>query len=211
MSTPSVRNHRVRLSRDERRARTRDDLVATARQVFEQRGFHRASLEEIAEAAGYSKGAVYSNFRGKDELFLAVYAEVVDQRVADYTALTLDAPTWEAGVRAVAEHQVRAARGAPAWSALLTEFWIHASHDVAVRDALGALNDRQQEAIADMLDALVARHGLVFTVPTRDVVRASGALGRGMGLERLLAPDLPLEDVFIPAFVALNLGLTRPA
>ena len=66
--------------RDERKARTRADLLETARRVFELRGFHAASLEEIADAAGYSKGAIYSNFSGKDELFLAVISDHVKRR-----------------------------------------------------------------------------------------------------------------------------------
>ena len=54
----------VRLSREERKARTRVDLLAAARTVFLRRGFHGATLDEIAEEAGYTKGAVYSNFPG---------------------------------------------------------------------------------------------------------------------------------------------------
>jgi AcrR family transcriptional regulator len=65
----------VRLTRAERREQIRADLVASARQVFLRRGFHQASLEEIALEAGWSKGAVFSNFAGKDELFLAVLEE----------------------------------------------------------------------------------------------------------------------------------------
>ena len=64
---------RQRLSRQDRKERTRADLVAAAREVFMRRGFHGASLEEISDHAGYTKGAVYSNFAGKDELFLAVF------------------------------------------------------------------------------------------------------------------------------------------
>src|SRR5204862_4334863 len=64
--------HLPRLTQAERKQRTRAELVSTARNAFLERGFHGASLDEIAEEAGYSKGAVYSNFAGKDDLFLAV-------------------------------------------------------------------------------------------------------------------------------------------
>ncbi|GAA1984105.1 TetR/AcrR family transcriptional regulator [Isoptericola halotolerans] len=60
------------MTRAERQQRTRDELVAAARAVFARDGYHGARLDEIAREAGYSKGAVYSNFAGKAELFLAV-------------------------------------------------------------------------------------------------------------------------------------------
>ena len=70
----------VRRTRSDTKAQTRADLIAAARQVFLARGFHPATLDEIAEQAGYTKGAVYSNFAGKDDLFLAVLAEYYARR-----------------------------------------------------------------------------------------------------------------------------------
>src|SRR2546421_6317082 len=67
-----------RLSRTEQRDQTRARLLDAAEKVFVDRGFHAASVEEVAEEAGYSKGAVYSNFENKDELFLAVLERRVD-------------------------------------------------------------------------------------------------------------------------------------
>ena len=80
-----------RLTRAERTERVRADLLVAARRTFLRRGFHQASLEEIALAAGWSKGAVFSNFAGKDELFLAVLEQsYVDIRAAEH-ALQLQA------------------------------------------------------------------------------------------------------------------------
>ena len=62
----------TRVTRSERKARTRASCSLAARTVFLRRGFHGASLDEIAEEAGYTKGAVYSNFAGKDDLYLAL-------------------------------------------------------------------------------------------------------------------------------------------
>lgn len=59
-------------SRRDRQQQTRHALVSAAREAFAEEGFHRANLEQIAHRAGYSKGAVYSNFEGKAALFLAV-------------------------------------------------------------------------------------------------------------------------------------------
>ncbi|MET0831731.1 MAG: helix-turn-helix domain-containing protein, partial [Acidimicrobiia bacterium] len=64
----------TRATRVERKAQTRSDLLTAARRVFLRSGFHGASVEEIAEEAGYTKGAVYSNFEDKAALYLAVLA-----------------------------------------------------------------------------------------------------------------------------------------
>src|SRR5258706_4968023 len=69
-----------RLSRAEQRDLTRTRLLDAAEKVFVDRGFHAASVDEVAEEAGYSKGAVYSNFENKDELFLAVLERRVTSR-----------------------------------------------------------------------------------------------------------------------------------
>src|SRR5436190_17636833 len=62
----------ARLTRAESQARTREQLIATAKELFLRDGYSTTSLERVADEAGYSKGAVYSNFRNKDELCLAV-------------------------------------------------------------------------------------------------------------------------------------------
>ena len=72
-----------RMTRAESQAQTRSQLVKTARQLFFEDGYHPTSLEKVADAAGFSKGAVYSNFRNKDELCIAVLDEVRAQRLAE--------------------------------------------------------------------------------------------------------------------------------
>jgi AcrR family transcriptional regulator len=210
MAVPKVRK-RPRLSRPERKERTRADLVAAARRVFERRGFHRSSLEQIAEEAGYTKGAVYSNFAGKDELFLAVLDEHIAERVPVYEQIVLGTDTFEGALRAIARHLVRRGEEDPAWTPLLVEFWTHASHHKPLRRAVAERNDRQMQAIAALLDDLAARHGLAYRLPTSEFVRGSSALARGMGLERLVKPDLPLGELFEEMFVAYCTGLARPA
>jgi AcrR family transcriptional regulator len=64
-----------RMTRAESQAQTRAQLVKTARQLFFEDGYHPTSLEKVADAAGFSKGAVYSNFDDKEALFLALVDE----------------------------------------------------------------------------------------------------------------------------------------
>ncbi len=210
----SIRTPRdaARLTRPERRERTRGDLLAAARAVFERHGFHRASLDGIADEAGYTKGAVYSHFPGgKDELFLAVLDRHIDERVPRYAEIVLSQDSFEASLRAIARHLVVLGRGDPAWTPLLVEFWTHASHDPALQAAVRERNDRQARAVAAIVEELAARHGIRWALPAVEVVRGSAALGRGMGLERLVSPEAPLGETFEELFVALMTGLARGA
>ena len=91
-----------RLLRSERKEQTKGDLVEAARAVFLRRGFNGASLDEIAEEAGYTKGAVYSNFDGKDWLFLAVLEDQFRRRAAQHVDFVFDHADIEDSYRAVA-------------------------------------------------------------------------------------------------------------
>jgi len=76
-----------RLGRQERREQTRVDLLAAARRAFLRDGFHAASLDAIAEDAGYTKGAFYSNFASKDDALVAVFEEHFRDRADAYERL----------------------------------------------------------------------------------------------------------------------------
>src|SRR4030095_5710705 len=69
----------VRLSRVERREQTRQELLSAAEACFVSRGFHASSVDEVPERAGSTKGAVYSNFASKEDLFFAIYERRVEQ------------------------------------------------------------------------------------------------------------------------------------
>ena len=69
------------LTPERRRQQTREHLLAAAAEVFAERGFHGASLDEVAAVAGFTKGAVYSNFKNKEDLFLALLKESYDREM----------------------------------------------------------------------------------------------------------------------------------
>src|SRR6059058_222662 len=96
-----------RLNRQDRRERTRADLVAAAREVFLRSGFHGASLEEISERAGYS------NFASKDELFLAVYDAHAAGRQRAYAQAVVGTSTLEEGLRAMSWEMTGGAQADP--------------------------------------------------------------------------------------------------
>jgi len=197
-----------RLLRAERKERTKAELVEAARAVFLRRGFHAASLDEIAEEAGYTKGAVYSNFAGKDDLFLAVLDEYYSRRAETYRDFIFDQDDIEDSYRAVARYWRDANEREPEMARLIAEFLVHASRHEPLRSAARRVREQGMEAIAALVDALAARHGVEFALPTREVVRGSGALNRGLAIEQLIDPDLPGE-VFEEMHVAYMKGLTR--
>src|SRR3954447_15257927 len=98
---------RRRLTRAESQARTRVDLLEAAARVFERRGYERSSIAEIADEAGYSHGAVYSNFDGKEDLFLGLYEQWVARRVAEIDAMWSGQGTLAERARAAADEWMR--------------------------------------------------------------------------------------------------------
>ncbi len=73
----------MRLTREQSRAQTRERLLEAARGVFARNGFHGSSVEEIASAAGFSTGALYSNFEGKEDLFLVLMEREIEKHAQE--------------------------------------------------------------------------------------------------------------------------------
>jgi AcrR family transcriptional regulator len=198
----------IRLTRAERREQIRSDLVASARRVFLRRGFHQASLEEIAQDAGWSKGAVFSNFAGKDELFLAVLAEQYQRRQREQLTQMRTGGSLAGGLRAAAREMAEN-QADPHWTPLLVEFWTHASRQEELRARVAAAHEQLLDGYAAMLTERAARDGVEFVVPAKDVARSATALVRGLALERLLNQSITqtkLEELFSTHV----LSFTRP-
>jgi AcrR family transcriptional regulator len=198
-----------RLTRVERKERTRTDIVAAARESFLRHGFHGASLDLIADEAGYTKGAVYSSFAGKDDLFLAVLDANFEQRRQAYTELLLDQERIEDAYRVVARFLFESDRDEPQWAPLLLEFWAHASRRDELRAAVAERRERFLDAIAQLIADLAERYGVAFRIPTKEVARGSGALMRGMGVEWTLRPGAVDPEVFEEMHAAYMRGLTE--
>jgi AcrR family transcriptional regulator len=199
-----------RLTRAERKQQTRADLLAAAQRVFLRDGFHGASLTQIAEEAGYTFGAVYSNFQNKDDLFLAVLDAESGRRLPVLVDLLLDAPSLEAGLRAIASEYAEYAQHHPGWTAVYVEFWIHAARRPELRRQVAERHERLLEAATEMVEEFARRWGAEFTLPSREVVRGTYALSRGMGLERLVDPDATPLARFEEIFMAYATGAIRP-
>jgi AcrR family transcriptional regulator len=200
---------RVRMTRQERSEQTRAELVEAARRVFLERGFHGASLEDISLAAGYTTGAVYSRFGGKDNLFLAVLDDHIARRLERYLDAVAAAPDFEAACRDLGRAAVEAGRREPGWTPLLMEFWMHAARRDDLRAAVLERNERQLDVLAERLDPIAAREGITPLRPVREILRAVTALARGLGLERQLDPDPALEEIYTEYAWAMTRAFTE--
>jgi AcrR family transcriptional regulator len=185
-----------RLTREEKKARTRAQLIAAAAAVFARRGFDSASLDEVAEEAGLTKGAVYSNFDSKEELFEAVIDERFDkplqqeveaiekiegtqqQRAMAGARMFIDAVQQERELFLLAlERRIYVARHPERASSLVTHY----------REQLG----RVAEMIADQS----RKWDLPLPLPAGQMAIAVEALSQGIELQRLADPDGVPDDL----------------
>jgi len=177
----------ARMTREERRVRTREDLVDAADRLFTANGFHTTTVDAIAADAGYTKGAVYSNFASKEDLFFAVYERRVDAAVRTSERLLADLGTSDAIDRAAADGASRKGRD-DGWLAVFFEFWSHVLRHPELRDRFARVHARNQAPFA----AALKRDGLAPTgtdVAPDELVVAAMAMDVGLALERLVRPD----------------------
>lgn len=197
-----TRTPRTRLTREQSQQRTRELLLDAAAEIFARRGFHGASVEEVAEAAGYSKGAVYSNFASKEELFLAV----LDRHLAK----ELDAMEYAAGLRhpdagnaptaSGGDGEGRAQQDAPTsfalqvergriWNVLAMEFWLYAMRDERARALLAERYRRARQMLAEQVRQRQGAGDDAPSLPAEYLAWTLIALGSGLALQAYLEPD----------------------
>lgn len=184
--SPSLRRSR----REERNEETRAELVAAAAGVFARRGFQGASLQEIAREAGYSTGAVYWHFQGKDDLFLAVYEAQAAARVRDMESFR-EVATGELPQRARAFADQFMARLAedPEFMILSLEFLVHAWRNPPLREAFSHRISWGRIAAARLLADSAREAGVELPMPAEDLASVLRELGTGLGLAKLADPD----------------------
>ena len=177
-----------RLTRAERREQTRDDLIAAADRRFVQGGFHATSLDQIAADAGYTKGAVYSNFASKEDLFFAVYerrAAVAEAQMAE-----LFAADPAAGLERIASDTSARREREDGWLAVFFEFWAHVIRHPELRGRFAAIHRRLQLPVAGALERVAAERGAELPDAALPLAVASGAMQIGLALERLTQPEV---------------------
>jgi AcrR family transcriptional regulator len=175
---------RKRPNRAEKNALTTAALLEAAAQTFAERGYEAATMDEIAERIGLSKGALYYRYRTKEDLFLAL----LDQRCAAYLA-ELERPLEadvdpRAGWSAFANQFLEVIREG-SWPRLFFEFVSYSSRSPRAHRELATRIRRLRKAIERRVQEQADRAGTELPITAADVALAISALGNGLALERL--------------------------
>lgn len=173
--------------RDEQRTRTRAELLDAAATIFARSGYHGASLDEIAEAAGFTKGAIYSNFRSKEELFLALLDRHHADALASFDEI-LECADPEQRPHQLAERREKLAVFDRDWLLLETEFALYAARNEDVRERLVERQQAMRAALAQRLARHVQDVGGTLCVDAEVVARLLAAASDGLILHQLADP-----------------------
>ena len=185
---------RKRLTRAQRAARTRRLLMQAASKVCAKHGLERASIDEVAEEAGFTKGAFYANFRSKEELFLAM----LDERFAEQLAKLDERMAGEGELsdqaRDAAVDFARDLSDDPVWMRLYFQFAAHATHDEGFRAELVM----RMRALRARFAEIIRRRGepLPFPAPVEpdELALMADVIVDGFAIHELLDPeDFPDE------------------
>lgn len=193
----------TRLRRVEQVEQNRERVLAAAQHVFIARGYGGATLEAIADEAGFSKGVVYSQFGSKPDLFFALLEQRIEQRAAHHRRAVaglagLDA--FDALIRAGAEDD----ESEPGWQCVLTEFRAQAVRHPDLNRRYAGVHSRAVDNLATVLTQVCASADLAPTIPARPLAEFVFATAAGVALERSANPSAIPEHhiaaLLLPAF-----------
>src|SRR5271170_8510513 len=200
-----------RMTREQSRANTRERLLAAARSVFARSGFHGASVDEIAAQAGFSTGALYSNFDGKEDLFMVLMEREIDEHAREITE----------AVRARASVAERATGGARQWMTMIDrepellllfmEFWAYGVRDAAVRPKVAERFAQMRQVLTRLIADGVREFDLELAIPAEQLAVAIDALADGIARQKLADPEAVPDELMGRVLALLFSAATRPA
>jgi AcrR family transcriptional regulator len=180
---------RKRMTRSEKQAHTRGCLMKSAHRKFAQRGLDEATIDEVSEDAGFSKGAFYANFKSKEELFLAMlderFAEKIDQ--IESAMATHEQPEDQA--RQAGTDFAHSVSGDPDWQRLFFEFTAFAIRNEDFREELVTRYRSMRGRIAEGYSRRAEELGATSPVPFERLALMTCVIANGFSLEKLLEGD----------------------
>jgi AcrR family transcriptional regulator len=184
------------LTPERRRAMTRQHLLDAAAIVFSRDGFHGSTLDDVAATAGFTKGAVYSNFKSKDELFLALLDERVERQFAVATEV-LDSGSHESSEQLPRVRELLRSNAffwEDSWTTLYLEFVLYSRRNPEAAAKLAASAQRTRAFVTEMVEAEYASLGTTSRYPIGHLAEISLALFNGLGIDRLVDPTSVSEE-----------------
>jgi AcrR family transcriptional regulator len=174
---------RSRVSRKESQAQTRARLIAVGREHFLRDGLSGATAEQIAEEAGFSRGALYANFLGKEELFLAVIQASVDAELEHVQRILHSRASARERLR-----QLRESFGDLAvnqeWVLLEAEMQTHALREASIREAFRAHVQQRVAVAAGLLREVATELGLELRATPDEIAMVMGSLMQGLAVRQ---------------------------
>ncbi len=210
-----------RLTRKEKQAQTRECLMHSAATVFARRGLQQASIDEVAEEAGFTKGAFYANFKSKEELFLAMLDERFSKRIEDIERVIASEGSTEEKARRAGQDFAHTLRADPEWERLFFEFTAYAARDEDFREELVIRYRTMRNRIAAAFAAYEHKDDDEGTISFDDVALITSMMANGFALEKLLEGDDVPDEIYgtmltvffagLEALAAARAGAPAPA
>jgi AcrR family transcriptional regulator len=197
----------ARLTRKEKQAHTRLCLMEAAARVFSRRGLQQASIDEVAEDAGFTKGAFYANFKSKEELFLAMLDERFAERLKEIDRVMSTSADFQEQTREAGADFTRYVSADPEWQRLFFEFAAYAARNEEFRQELVTRYRALRERIGDALARRADEMGVEPAIPVEQVAMMTFAMANGVALENLLEPEAVSEDLYGTMLTLLFTGL----
>src|ERR1700730_1303523 len=201
----------ARLTREQSKANTRERLLLAARIVFARHGFHGASVEEIASEAGFSTGALYSNFDGKEDLFLVLMEREIDEHAREISEAVAARPSIAERATGGARQWMSMIEREPEVLLLFMEFWAYGVRDAQVRPKFAARFAQMRELLTKLIADGVREFDLELDIPAEQLAVAIDALADGIARQKLADPDVVPDDLMGRVLSLLLAGATRPA
>jgi AcrR family transcriptional regulator len=174
---------RQRLTREESRTQTRERLIEAARHLFAQSGYGGAGVDAVAAAAGYSKGAFYSNFESKEAIFLELLSRHMAAEAEQLTAL-VDAERSPDEILDSLDGWLERMNADADWALLAMELQLQARRSPTFAKQYEALQARHRERLGGLIDRLFSLSGKTPPAPALDIAAALVALAHGVVLQR---------------------------
>ncbi len=195
---------RGEFDRSARKAATRARLLEAAARVYAAHGFAGATLDDVAQEAGLTKGAVYGHFGSKDNLLVALIEEYLAAEIAEQVALfDRHETTWKRPL-AGSDQWMRELDESPDAFRLLVEFWVASSRDEALRARFAAGLEQLRETFAGFATESAADAGLAAGDPEPARHFANVMLGLSIGLGMVRVAD---RDQVSPALLGTALSV----
>ncbi|WKG06208.1 TetR/AcrR family transcriptional regulator [Mycolicibacterium sp. HK-90] len=198
----------ARLTRAETQARTRAALLDAAAQTCARKGYAAASVDEIAAAAGYSVGAVYSNFSSKEQLFSELMNERASGRL-DQVVQTMSENADGGPLTALGRMLVEIADNEIEFEAIQAEFWLHAVRNPDAMEILRGRSARTLASLREILADALERNNIDDSVSVEGYAVVVLALFQGLIRQRRIDPTRVPEELFGQALTWQLAGMPK--